>query len=70
MEGLGLDIASATTAYRGAAVMQKVSTAVLDRSLDTMDQQGAQIVNLISSAPGPTVHDVNPAVGGHIDVAV
>lgn len=59
--GLSMDLANISTA-------SKVGTAVLSKALDTNEQMGAGLVQMIDAAA--MERSVNPAVGGNFDLKV
>jgi hypothetical protein len=63
-----MDIAGLSTALATNSIQSQVSTAVLSKALDTNDELGAGLVQMIDSAA--MERSVNPAVGGNIDISV
>ena len=64
------DIASASTALHQSNVATEVSTAVLDRTLDTATVQGQAVTSMIESAgsvAGATAVS-DPALGNNVDL--
>jgi hypothetical protein len=63
-----MDIAGLSTALATGSIQSRVGTAVLSKALDTNDELGAGLVNMIDAAA--MERSVNPAVGGNIDISV
>ncbi len=81
LEGMNVDIAQMHSNTQQAAVRNEASMAILSRSLDVVESQGDQMVNMVSSAgsvartasegqiaQGLTVTD--PALGAAVDLLV
>lgn len=60
-----MDIPSLSMALAQTDVLNSVGTAVLAKSLDTMEATGAQMVDMMRSSMELSV---NPAIGANIDV--
>lgn len=66
-----MDIAGLSMSMSSNNIANRFSTAVLSKNLDTMEQMGANMADMIKSAPSPSLESlVNPAVGSHIDTLV
>lgn len=63
-----MDIAQLSMDMASSSLIRDVSTAMLDMTLDTFENQGATMTEMLSD--DLTVHDVNPSVGGNIDIGV
>ena len=60
-----MDIAALSMGLSQTRVLNEVGTAVLAKSLDTMDSSGEQMVDMMKSSMELSV---NPAIGANIDV--
>ena len=60
-----MDIAALSMGLSQTRVLNEVGTAVLAKSLDTMESSGEQTVDLMKSSMELSV---NPAIGANIDV--
>lgn len=60
-----MDIPSLSMALAQTDVLNSIGTAVLAKSLDTMEATGAQMVDMMRTSMELSV---NPAVGANIDV--
>lgn len=65
---MDMEIAALSMAMAQNDVSEKVGIAMLDKSLDFAQSEGADLVSMISSAG--MERSVNPAVGGTIDISV
>ncbi len=63
-----MDIASVSMALANINTMNSVSTAVLSKSLDQNEVQGAGLLKMIDAAA--MERSVNPSVGSNFDVLV
>lgn len=63
-----MDIAALSTAMAQEELGTKISVAVLDKSMETAESAGAQIVQMIDSAAMQRF--VTPHLGGNIDISV
>ncbi len=63
-----MDIAGIATELSHAQLLNSVGVAMLSKSLDTTDNLGAGLVNMIDAAAMEL--SVNPAVGSNIDIRV
>lgn len=63
-----MDIAGLSMSLAQTKTLNDVGTAVLAKSLDTMEDMGDTITNLIDSSAMEL--SVNPSVGGNIDIRV
>lgn len=63
-----MDIASLSMGLAQTDLATKVSTAVLDKTLDTDEVLGARLVEMIDAAA--MERTVNPAVGGNFDLKI
>lgn len=63
-----MDIAALSTAMAQEELGTKISVAVLDKSMETAESAGAQIVQMIDSAA--MQRSVTPHLGGNIDISV
>jgi hypothetical protein len=63
-------IASSYSSYQQAQLMQQVETSVLASAIDSMEQQGESVVELInvSSVSGQTHVFTDPMLGQNVDV--
>lgn len=62
-----MDIAGLSMALAQTQTLNNVGTAMLAKSLDSMESSGAQMVDMMKSSMELSV---NPAVGGNIDLFV
>lgn len=62
-----MDIAGLSMALAQTQTLNNVGTAMLAKSLDSMESSGAQMVDMMKSSMELSV---NPAVGGNIDLLV
>ena len=60
-------IPSLTVLSSQEKVATKAGTAMLAKTLDTQEQNGAALINMMRSS---MERSVNPSVGGHIDVSL
>lgn len=67
--GMIMDIAQLSMDMAQTKIMNDVSMAVLDKTMDIAEVQSSMMTDLLESA-SPTIHDVNPAISGNIDVTV
>ncbi len=63
-----MDVAGLSTALSSASLTNRVSVAVLSKTMDTNEELGAGLINMIDSAA--MERSVNPAVGGNMDIRV
>lgn len=63
-----MDIAALSTAMAQEELGTKISVAVLDKSMETAESAGAQIVQMIDSVA--MQRSVTPHLGGNIDISV
>lgn len=63
-----MDIAGLSMDLSAVSTMSKVSTAVLDKTLDTNEALGRGLVQMIDAAA--MERSVNPAVGANFDMYV
>lgn len=63
-----MDIAALSMAMAQNDIGTKVGVAVLDKSLDTAETVGAQLVQMIDSTA--MQRSVTPHIGGNIDISV
>ena len=62
-----MDIAALSMAMSQNKIMSDVGTAVLSKAIDTVEQMGASIVNMIDRSMELSV---NPNIGSNIDISV
>lgn len=63
-----MDIAGVATGLSQAKLMNQVGIAMLSKSLDTSDDLGAGLVNMIDAAAMEL--SVNPSIGSNIDIRI
>lgn len=63
-----MDIAGVSTALANVSLQSKAGTAVLGKALDTNEELGQGLVNMIDSAA--MEQSVNPGVGANLDLRV
>jgi len=63
-----MDIAGIATCLSQIELMNDVGTAVLSHALDTADNLGAGLVNMIDAAAMEL--SVNPSIGSNIDIRI
>jgi len=63
-----MDIAGLSTAMATNAVQSRVGIAVLGKAMDTNEELGAGLIQMIDSAA--MERSVNPAVGGNFDMRI
>lgn len=63
-----MDIAGVSMALANVSTQSKVGTAVLSKALDTNDELGAGLVQMIDSAA--MERSVNPDVGANFDMSI
>ncbi len=63
-----MDIAGVSTALSNVSLQSKVGTAVLAKALDTEEELGSGLVDMIDSAA--MERSVNPALGSNFDMSV
>ena len=63
-----MDIAGVSVALSNVSTMSRVSTAVLDKALETNEQLGAGMVKMIDAAAMEL--SVNPNVGANFDMRI
>ncbi|MCR5144860.1 MAG: YjfB family protein [Lachnospiraceae bacterium] len=66
-----MDIARLSMNMSRSQTLQNVGVALLDNALEVQKIQDQGIVDMIESAPSPSLETlVNPSVGQHIDLTV
>ena len=65
---MDMGLVSMAVNFKNSMNMADISTAVLAKALDTNEQYGQGLVELLDSAT--LERSVNPAVGGNIDIPV
>jgi len=65
---MDMGLVSMAVNFKNSMNMADISTAVLAKALDTNEQYGQGLVQLLDSAA--LERSVNPAVGGNIDISV
>lgn len=63
-----MDIAGVSTALANISTQSQVSTAVLDKAMDTNKELGEGLVQMIDSAA--MERSVNPAIGANFDMRI
>lgn len=63
-----MDIAGLSTSLAAINTQSKVGVAVLSKAMDTNEELGAGLVQMIDSAA--MERSVNPAVGGNFDMRI
>ncbi len=63
-----MDIAGVSTALANISTQSKVGTAVLSKAMDTTEELGAGLVQMIDSAA--MERSVDPSVGSNFDMRV
>lgn len=63
-----MDIAGVSTALSNVSLQSKVGTAVLAKALDTEEELGSGLIDMIDSAA--MERSVNPALGSNFDMSV
>ncbi len=63
-----MDIAGVSTALANISTQSKVGTAVLSKAMDTNEELGAGLVQMIDSAA--MERSVNPDVGANFDMSI
>lgn len=63
-----MDIAGLSMAMATNSVQSRVGIAMLSKTMDTNEELGAGLVQMIDSAA--MERSVNPAVGGNIDISI
>lgn len=63
-----MDIAALSMAMSQMNIGNEFGTAMLSKSLDSMETEGAGLVKMIDAAA--MERSVNPAIGGNIDISV
>ena len=63
-----MDIAKLSMAMSASQTQTAYAVAMLSKSLDTFEDMGAQITQMIDAAA--MEHSVNPSVGGNFDMYV
>ena len=63
-----MDIAGLSTALNTVNLQSKVGIAVLDKAMETSQEVGAGVVEMIDAAA--MERSVNPAVGGNFDMYI
>lgn len=66
--GVSMTIPQLSTTMSSNQLQNTVATAVLGKQLDTMNSQGASLINMMDRSMLET--SVNPNVGSHIDLTV
>ncbi len=66
-----MDIAGLSMSMSSNKLLDRFSTQMLAKNLDNLEQMGANMADMIKTAPSPSLESlVNPAVGSHIDTLV
>ena len=66
-----MDIAKLSMGMSQMNVGTEIGAKMLSMNLDTIEQMGSAMIDTMNSMPSPSLESlVNPAVGGHIDLAV
>lgn len=63
-----MDIAALSMSMANTKNLTEIGTAVLDKTMETNEQLGEGLVQMIDSAA--MERSVNPAVGGHFDLNI
>ena len=63
-----MDVAALSMSMAQTSALSDVGTAMLSKSLDTSEQMGASLVNMIDRAA--MEQSVNPHIGGNFDMTV
>lgn len=63
-----MDIAALSMSMASTENLSKIGTAVLDKTMETNEQLGEGLVQMIDSAS--MERSVNPAVGGNYDLSI
>lgn len=63
-----MDIAALSMAMAQNRIMESFGVEMLSKTLDTQEQVGNQVVQMIDSAA--MERSINPAIGGNIDISV
>ncbi len=63
-----MDIAGMSTAMSANYLQMQVGTAMLSKSMDTVETLGQGLVEIIDAAA--MEHSVNPNVGGNVDIRI
>lgn len=63
-----MDVANMATNMSQTQLMTQVGTAVLSMSLDSMEEMGASMVEMMNRSM--MENSVNPALGGNIDIMI
>lgn len=65
-----MDIPSLSISLSTANLQAQVSTAVLSMSLETSEQAGAGLLQLMDSSAKAMEHSVHPEIGSNIDISI
>ncbi len=65
-----MDIAALSMNMAQANAMTQVSTAVLAMGLETIEETGATVVEMMAESTKAMEQSVNPHLGGNIDILV
>ena len=65
---IGVDIPTLATGMAQSKVMDAVGTKVMDMALDTMESEGAGVINMIERSA--MENSVYPNLGGNFDMSV
>lgn len=63
-----MDIAALSMAMAQNKIMESFGVKMLSKTLDTQEQIGNEVVQMIDSAA--MERSINPAVGGNIDISI
>ena len=63
-----MDIAALSMAMAQNRIMESFGVEMLSKTLDTQEQVGNQVVQMIDSAA--MERSINPAIGGNIDISI
>ncbi|MBP5275521.1 MAG: YjfB family protein [Lachnospiraceae bacterium] len=63
-----MDIAALSMAMAQNKIMESFGVEMLSKTLDTQEQIGNEVVQMIDSAA--MERSINPAVGGNIDISI
>lgn len=67
-----MDIGAISMQLAMARNLSDVGTAMLSKTMDMQETEGAGIVQMINSAPSAAAmeHSVNPHIGGNFDMSI
>ncbi|MCR4695681.1 MAG: YjfB family protein [Lachnospiraceae bacterium] len=63
-----MDIAALSMAMAQNRIMESFGVEMLSKTLDTQEQIGSEVVQMIDSAA--MERSINPAIGGNIDISI